>query len=420
MLARCCASSPRPSTRRCRRGWTARSRSRPRWSTGSPREPTDADRAAVLGRHRRRRPQSRGHRAVQRVGDLRRLPGRPAGLGDRRRVADRRRHAVRGPQAVAAQRRRTRCWPTRARVRGHAHRRPRRSATRTAAPGSSSGGTTCAPHLTWAGRRRRARTAPRCSSASPTRGSGTRSRRSPRDGSQKLPVRILPVLRRERAAGRLPESRPPRAGRVGAAPAGVSGRRCRTCGRRSCGRCSTGRGRTRCPRVLAALDPALGDDAELVAAVSDWCRGAAASLTGGNADGWLSTGAGARSFRFCVVSRGPVIDTRGDDVARRWSLRLVAGLLAGGVVLSGCSEKQEANDSLPTAERYADRGRAATPRPRGPPDARRGPHPGRRRCRGLRPLLHRADQPHVRRDGRRAPPRIQRRLPGLRPHRDAH
>jgi hypothetical protein len=27
----------------------------------------------------------------------------------------------------------------------------------------------------------------------------------------------------------------------------------------------------------------------------------------------------------------------------------VAGLLAGGVVLSGCSEKQEANDSLPTA-----------------------------------------------------------------------
>ena len=44
-----------------------------------------------------------------------------------------------------------------------------------------------------------------------------------------------------------------------------------------------------------------------------------------------------------------MIDTRGDDVARRWSLRLVAGLLAGAAVLSGCSEKQEANDSLPTA-----------------------------------------------------------------------
>jgi hypothetical protein len=36
-------------------------------------------------------------------------------------------------------------------------------------------------------------------------------------------------------------------------------------------------------------------------------------------------------------------------VTRRWSLRLLAGLLAGSVVLTGCSEKQEANDSLPTA-----------------------------------------------------------------------
>jgi hypothetical protein len=44
-----------------------------------------------------------------------------------------------------------------------------------------------------------------------------------------------------------------------------------------------------------------------------------------------------------------VIDTRGDDVTRRWSLRLLAGLLAGSVVLTGCSKKQEANDSLPTA-----------------------------------------------------------------------
>jgi hypothetical protein len=44
-----------------------------------------------------------------------------------------------------------------------------------------------------------------------------------------------------------------------------------------------------------------------------------------------------------------VIDTRGDDVTRRWSLRLMAGLLTGAAVLSGCSEKQEANDSLPTA-----------------------------------------------------------------------
>ena len=36
-------------------------------------------------------------------------------------------------------------------------------------------------------------------------------------------------------------------------------------------------------------------------------------------------------------------------MARRWSLRLVAGLLAGGVVLVGCSEKQQASESLPTS-----------------------------------------------------------------------
>ncbi len=44
-----------------------------------------------------------------------------------------------------------------------------------------------------------------------------------------------------------------------------------------------------------------------------------------------------------------MIDTRGDDVARRWSLRLVAGLIAGAVVLSGCSEKQQASESLPSS-----------------------------------------------------------------------
>ena len=136
-----------------------------------------------------------------------------------------------------------------------------------------------------------------------------------------------------------------------------------------------------------------------------------------NADGWLSTGAGARSFRFCVVSRGPVIDTRGDDVARRWSLRLVAGLLAGGAVLSGCSEKQEANDSLPTA--------SASPTedelpPLGPEDL---PMPDEARTQdaaGAEAFVRyyiELDQPHVRRDGRRAPPRIQRRLRRVRPHR---
>jgi fructuronate reductase len=89
------------------------------------------------------------------------------------------------------------------------------------------------------------------------------------DGSQKLPVRFLPVLRLERAAGRLPEAavvvlaawllhlaggpvRDVRDGELrpllaGGLPAAV-------------------------PAVLAALDPALSDDAELVAAVRDAVR----------------------------------------------------------------------------------------------------------------------------------------------------
>jgi hypothetical protein len=43
-----------------------------------------------------------------------------------------------------------------------------------------------------------------------------------------------------------------------------------------------------------------------------------------------------------------MINTRGDDVARRSTLRLAASLALGAVLLSGCSEKQEANDTLPT------------------------------------------------------------------------
>ncbi len=44
------------------------------------------------------------------------------------------------------------------------------------------------------------------------------------DGSQKLPVRILPVLRRERAAGRVPARRDPRARRPGCATCEASER----------------------------------------------------------------------------------------------------------------------------------------------------------------------------------------------------
>jgi fructuronate reductase len=86
------------------------------------------------------------------------------------------------------------------------------------------------------------------------------------DGSQKLPVRILPALRRERATGRLPE------GAARALAAWV-------CHLRGAGAPVTD---TRAdqmvplaagplpeavPRVLAALDPALADDDDLVAAV---------------------------------------------------------------------------------------------------------------------------------------------------------
>ena len=39
------------------------------------------------------------------------------------------------------------------------------------------------------------------------------------DGSQKLPIRILPVLRAERAAGRMPDGRDARARRLGLPPA---------------------------------------------------------------------------------------------------------------------------------------------------------------------------------------------------------
>jgi fructuronate reductase len=86
------------------------------------------------------------------------------------------------------------------------------------------------------------------------------------DGSQKLPVRILPTLRLERAAGRLPQ------GAVRALAAWIGHLR-------GAGvpvvdaradqmiTLATGPLREAVPRVLAALDPALADDHELVAAV---------------------------------------------------------------------------------------------------------------------------------------------------------
>jgi hypothetical protein len=52
-------------------------------------------------------------------------------------------------------------------------------------------------------------------------------------------------------------------------------------------------------------------------------------------------------------------------VTRRWTLRLVAGLAAGALVLSGCSERQEAADTLPEAD--APSSEPELP-PLGPPD----------------------------------------------------
>jgi hypothetical protein len=41
-------------------------------------------------------------------------------------------------------------------------------------------------------------------------------------------------------------------------------------------------------------------------------------------------------------------------VTRRWTVRLAAGLVAATAVLSGCSEKQEANDTLPSSTSAAE------------------------------------------------------------------
>ncbi|ADP83641.1 mannitol dehydrogenase family protein [Pseudofrankia inefficax] len=87
------------------------------------------------------------------------------------------------------------------------------------------------------------------------------------DGSRKIPVRILPVLRRERERGRLPNAA------VTALAAWVS--HLREAGTpvtdvdasRLASLATAGRLADAVSRVLAALDPALADDAELVRAV---------------------------------------------------------------------------------------------------------------------------------------------------------
>jgi fructuronate reductase len=100
------------------------------------------------------------------------------------------------------------------------------------------------------------------------------------DGSQKLPVRILPTLRLERAAGRLPQ------GAVRALAAWIGHLR-GVGGPVSDARAdqviplATGPLREAVPRVLAALDPALADDHELVAAVLTQSPAAQPATTSG-------------------------------------------------------------------------------------------------------------------------------------------
>ena len=54
-------------------------------------------------------------------------------------------------------------------------------------------------------------------------------------------------------------------------------------------------------------------------------------------------------------------------MTRRWTLRLVAGLAAGALVLSGCSERQEASDTLPGPDASPSASEPELP-PLGPPD----------------------------------------------------
>ena len=54
-------------------------------------------------------------------------------------------------------------------------------------------------------------------------------------------------------------------------------------------------------------------------------------------------------------------------MTRGWTRRLVAGLAAGAVVLSGCSERQEANDTLPEADASPGASESELS-PLGPPD----------------------------------------------------
>ena len=86
------------------------------------------------------------------------------------------------------------------------------------------------------------------------------------DGSQKLPIRILPVLRAERAAGRMPD------GAVRVLAAWIShlrGAGAPVTDPRADELVALAAGPEAVRRILEALDPALAADDELVASVRD-------------------------------------------------------------------------------------------------------------------------------------------------------
>ena len=163
---------------------------------------TDDDRAEVRDRDRRGRPGPGGHRALRRVGAGRRVPAGPPALGGRRGPVRRRHRAVGARASCGCSTGRTRSWPTPGRC---AATRPsrRRSRTRSCAAGWSSGGTTPRRHLPLPAEEIAAYRA-----ALLERYANPRIRhllaQIAADGSQKVPIRILPTVRADLAGGRVP------------------------------------------------------------------------------------------------------------------------------------------------------------------------------------------------------------------------
>ena len=159
-----------------------------------------------------RRPLPGRHRAVQRVGAQRRVPRRAAALGGRRRDVHRRHRRRSSTASSGCSTAATRCWPTPARS-AATRPSPRRWPTtpaglaRAVVGGGVARTSTCPPTDVAAYR-----------DALLERFANPRMHHRldqiAADGSQKLPIRILPVLRAERAAGRMPAGRHPRARRL--------------------------------------------------------------------------------------------------------------------------------------------------------------------------------------------------------------